>query len=69
MVNEDYIKPEDRIAIEDKSSMYATMPKDQLEMEIQTNLMEHDSNNQRKYLSKIRPYETKEITEEFDQDY
>lgn len=48
MVNEDTIKPEDRELLVDKSSKYATMTRDELEMEIQSNLMEHEKNGERK---------------------
>ena len=63
MVNEDTIKPEDRELLLDNSSKYADMQHDDLEMEIYHNLMESESNNSRKYLSMIQPFENKEITD------
>ena len=63
MVNEDTIKPEDRELLLDNSSKYADMHRDDLEMEIYHNLMESESNNSRKYLSMIQPFENKEITD------
>jgi hypothetical protein len=63
MVNEDTIKPEDRELLLDNSSKYADMQRDDLEMEIYHNLMESESNNSRKYLSMIQPFENKEITD------
>ena len=48
MVNEDFIKPEDRQALEMDTSKYATMDKSQLEYEIYANLMEQENSSTRK---------------------
>ena len=66
MVNEDFIKQEDREALIDNSSKYATMERSELESEIYTNLTEHESNNNRKFLSKIKSYSDNEIVADFD---
>ena len=66
MVNEDFIKQEDREALIDNSSKYATMERSELESEIYTNLTEHESNNTRKFLSKIKSYSDNEIVADFD---
>lgn len=44
------------------------MTRNELEMEIQTNLMEHEKNTARSYLNKLTPYDNNELVDDFQQD-